>query len=129
MGCSSEFLVMMKKFLVMPLIYPILRVFLLDKENKQLQENSLQLSQQVGVLKRIINNIQIRRGEVRYHASCQNFNIKFRLLKLLCSCFPSSPSYSCRLHLTSWRLIGLTPGQQTLSLLLASFALHWVTLY
>uniref|UniRef100_A0A8C6F592 Coiled-coil domain containing 30 n=1 Tax=Monodon monoceros TaxID=40151 RepID=A0A8C6F592_MONMO len=41
------------------------RVLFLDKENKQLQENSLRLTQQVGLLERIIRSIQIRRGEVR----------------------------------------------------------------
>lgn len=45
-------------------IYPILRVLVLDKENKQLQENSLRLTQQVGLLERIIRSVQIRRGEV-----------------------------------------------------------------
>lgn len=50
----------------MPLIYPILRVLFLDKENKQLQENSLQLTEQVGLLERIIRSVQICRGEVRY---------------------------------------------------------------
>ncbi|KAM4872861.1 coiled-coil domain-containing protein 30 [Thomomys bottae] len=35
----------------------------LDKENKQLQENCLRLMQQVGLLERIIRNIQIRRVE------------------------------------------------------------------
>ena len=49
----------------MPLIYAILRVLFLDKENKQLQENRLRLTQQVGLLERIIRSIQIRRGEVR----------------------------------------------------------------
>lgn len=39
------------------------RVLFLDKENKQLQENSLRLTQQVGFLERIISSIQIRRGE------------------------------------------------------------------
>lgn len=39
------------------------RVFFLDKENKQLQENSLRLTQQVGLLEHVIRNIQIRRGE------------------------------------------------------------------
>ncbi|XP_049555074.1 coiled-coil domain-containing protein 30 isoform X2 [Orcinus orca] len=39
------------------------RVLFLDKENKQLQENSLRLTQQVGLLERIIRSIQIRRGE------------------------------------------------------------------
>ncbi|KAK2498211.1 hypothetical protein MC885_016231 [Smutsia gigantea] len=39
------------------------RVFFLDKENKQLQENSLRLAQQVGLLEHIIRSIQIRRGE------------------------------------------------------------------
>ncbi|KAG8507668.1 LOW QUALITY PROTEIN: Coiled-coil domain-containing protein 30 [Galemys pyrenaicus] len=41
------------------------RVLLLDKENKLLQENSLQLTHHIGLLERIIRNIQIRRGEVR----------------------------------------------------------------
>lgn len=50
----------------MPLLYPILRVLFLDKENKQLQENSLQLTEQVGLLERIIRSTQIRRGEVSY---------------------------------------------------------------
>nr|KAF6381442.1 coiled-coil domain containing 30 [Pipistrellus kuhlii] len=39
------------------------RVLFLDKENKQLQENSLQLTEQVGLLERIIRSIQICRGE------------------------------------------------------------------
>ncbi|XP_074190631.1 coiled-coil domain-containing protein 30 isoform X4 [Rhinolophus sinicus] len=39
------------------------RILFLDKENKQLQENSLRLTQQVGFLERIISSIQIRRGE------------------------------------------------------------------
>uniref|UniRef100_A0A8C0HZJ7 Coiled-coil domain containing 30 n=1 Tax=Balaenoptera musculus TaxID=9771 RepID=A0A8C0HZJ7_BALMU len=39
------------------------RVLFLDKENKQLQENRLRLTQQVGLLERIIRSIQIRRGE------------------------------------------------------------------
>uniref|UniRef100_A0A8C3YGS1 Coiled-coil domain containing 30 n=1 Tax=Catagonus wagneri TaxID=51154 RepID=A0A8C3YGS1_9CETA len=41
------------------------RVLFLDKENKQLQENSLRLTQQIDLLERIIRSIQIRRGEVR----------------------------------------------------------------
>uniref|UniRef100_A0A452VJC4 Coiled-coil domain containing 30 n=1 Tax=Ursus maritimus TaxID=29073 RepID=A0A452VJC4_URSMA len=41
------------------------RVLLLDKENKELQETTLRLTQQVGLLERIIKNIQIHRGEVR----------------------------------------------------------------
>lgn len=39
------------------------RVLFLDKENKHLQENSLQLTEQVGLLERIIRSIQICRGE------------------------------------------------------------------
>uniref|UniRef100_A0A8C9ALL3 Coiled-coil domain containing 30 n=1 Tax=Prolemur simus TaxID=1328070 RepID=A0A8C9ALL3_PROSS len=39
------------------------RVLFLDKENKQLQENSLRLTQHIGLLERIIRSIQIRRGE------------------------------------------------------------------
>ncbi|XP_054994405.1 coiled-coil domain-containing protein 30 isoform X5 [Sorex araneus] len=39
------------------------RVFFLDKENKQLQENSLRLTQQVGLLERILRSMQIRTGE------------------------------------------------------------------
>ena len=56
---------MIQKFLVIPLIYLILRVLLLDKENKQLQETTLRLTQQVGLLEHIIKNIQNHRGEVR----------------------------------------------------------------
>ncbi|XP_073936525.1 coiled-coil domain-containing protein 30 isoform X2 [Castor canadensis] len=40
-----------------------IKVFFLDKENKQLQENCLRLMQQIGLLERIIRNIQIRTGE------------------------------------------------------------------
>ncbi|XP_049630682.1 coiled-coil domain-containing protein 30 [Suncus etruscus] len=39
------------------------RVFFLDRENKQLQENSLRLTQQVDLLERIIQSIQIHIGE------------------------------------------------------------------
>uniref|UniRef100_A0A8C6EJG4 Coiled-coil domain containing 30 n=3 Tax=Microcebus murinus TaxID=30608 RepID=A0A8C6EJG4_MICMU len=39
------------------------RVLFLDKENKQLQENSLRFMQHIGLLERIIRSIQIRRGE------------------------------------------------------------------
>ncbi|XP_069335263.1 coiled-coil domain-containing protein 30 [Eulemur rufifrons] len=39
------------------------RVLFLDKENKQLQENSLRLTQHIGLLERIIRSIQICRGE------------------------------------------------------------------
>ncbi|ELK31118.1 Coiled-coil domain-containing protein 30 [Myotis davidii] len=39
------------------------RVLFLDKENKQLQDNSLQLTEQVGLLERIIRSVQICRGE------------------------------------------------------------------
>ncbi|XP_034506318.1 coiled-coil domain-containing protein 30 isoform X1 [Ailuropoda melanoleuca] len=39
------------------------RVLLLDKENKQLQETTLRLTQQVGLLEHIIKNIQNHRGE------------------------------------------------------------------
>ncbi|XP_036088610.1 coiled-coil domain-containing protein 30 isoform X2 [Rousettus aegyptiacus] len=62
-------------------------VFLLDKENKQLQENSLQLSQQVGVLKRIINNIQIRRGEETIIHGISEFEILNKILLLPNSSF------------------------------------------
>nr|XP_024652718.1 coiled-coil domain-containing protein 30 isoform X8 [Macaca nemestrina] len=40
------------------------RVLYMDKENKQLQENSLRLTQQIGFLERIIRSIHIRRGEM-----------------------------------------------------------------
>ncbi|KAL4666552.1 hypothetical protein H8959_005241, partial [Pygathrix nigripes] len=39
------------------------RVLYMDKENKQLQENSLRLTQQIGFLERIIRSIHIHRGE------------------------------------------------------------------
>ncbi|XP_032103066.1 coiled-coil domain-containing protein 30 isoform X9 [Sapajus apella] len=39
------------------------RVLYMDKENKQLRENSLRLTQQIGFLERIIRSIHIRRGE------------------------------------------------------------------
>ncbi|ELW62110.1 Nuclease-sensitive element-binding protein 1 [Tupaia chinensis] len=41
------------------------RVRILDKENRQLQENNFRLTQQVGLLERTICRIQIHRGEVR----------------------------------------------------------------
>lgn len=53
----------------MPLIYAILRVLVLDEENKQLQKNSLQLTQEVDLLEHIIKSIQIHRGEVRLLSS------------------------------------------------------------
>lgn len=102
--CSFGFLVMIQKFLIMPLIYAILRVVYMDKENKQLQENSLRLTQQIGFLERIIRSIHIRRGEVRCVLPIgPAFNVKFGLLRLLCCLFPSS-LYSC-----SWAL-GLMVG-------------------
>ncbi|XP_066121147.1 coiled-coil domain-containing protein 30 isoform X2 [Saccopteryx bilineata] len=39
------------------------RVLFLDKENKQLQENSLQLTEKVGLLERVIRSIQLCGGE------------------------------------------------------------------
>ncbi|XP_064228318.1 coiled-coil domain-containing protein 30 isoform X8 [Aotus nancymaae] len=39
------------------------RVLYMDKENKQLHENSLHLTQQIGFLERIIRSIHIHRGE------------------------------------------------------------------
>nr|XP_031539946.1 coiled-coil domain-containing protein 30 isoform X1 [Vicugna pacos]XP_031539947.1 coiled-coil domain-containing protein 30 isoform X1 [Vicugna pacos] len=71
------------------------RVLLLDKENKQLQENSLQLVQQVGLLERIIRSIHIRRGEdpsqqillVGYccseHKTCIMFALRCKFLSCL----------------------------------------------
>ncbi|XP_039724750.1 coiled-coil domain-containing protein 30 isoform X3 [Pteropus medius] len=63
------------------------RVFFLDKENKQLQENSLRLTQQVGVLKRIINNIQIRRGEETIISGISEFEVLNKILPLPNSSF------------------------------------------
>lgn len=113
----------MQKFLVILLIYPILRVLFLDKENKQLHENRLRLTQQVGFLERIISSIQIRRREVRcvLPVGFLMWSL-FSLLRLLCSLFPSSSSDSCALGLmvdcgneAPWA----APGQQILRLLLA----------
>ncbi|XP_060062075.1 coiled-coil domain-containing protein 30 isoform X3 [Erinaceus europaeus] len=39
------------------------RVFILDKENKQLQENRIRLTQKVEVLERILRSIQIHKGK------------------------------------------------------------------
>ncbi|XP_019499237.1 PREDICTED: coiled-coil domain-containing protein 30 [Hipposideros armiger] len=83
---SFEFLVMVPKFLVMPLIYSILRVLFLDKENKQLQENSLRLTQQVGVLERIISSIQIRREE-ETSSGIPEFEVFNKILPLSISSF------------------------------------------
>ncbi|XP_024906657.1 coiled-coil domain-containing protein 30 isoform X1 [Pteropus alecto] len=63
------------------------RVFFLDKENKRLQENSLRLTQQVGVLKRIINNIQIRRGEETIISGISEFEVLNKILPLPNSSF------------------------------------------
>lgn len=60
---------MMRKCLVTPLIYAILRVLFLDQENKHFLENNLQLSQQIDLLERVVRSILIRRGEVRVSVS------------------------------------------------------------
>ncbi|EFB17782.1 hypothetical protein PANDA_017232, partial [Ailuropoda melanoleuca] len=49
------------------------RVLLLDKENKQLQETTLRLTQQVGLLEHIIKNIQNHRGETNLHEALPVF--------------------------------------------------------
>ncbi|XP_058408082.1 coiled-coil domain-containing protein 30 isoform X4 [Diceros bicornis minor] len=58
------------------------RVLVLDKENKQLQENSLRLTQQVGLLERIIRSIQIRRGEETTISDIPEFEALNKILPL-----------------------------------------------
>ncbi|XP_058159760.1 coiled-coil domain-containing protein 30 isoform X2 [Dasypus novemcinctus] len=58
------------------------RVLFLDKENKQLQENSLRLTQQVGLLERIIRSIQIRRGEETTISEIPEFEVLNKMLPL-----------------------------------------------
>nr|XP_019606704.1 PREDICTED: phosphopantothenate--cysteine ligase isoform X3 [Rhinolophus sinicus] len=62
------------------------RVLFLDKENKQLQENSLRLTQQVGFLERIISSIQIRRGE-EASSSTPEFEVFNKIVPLPSSSF------------------------------------------
>eukprot|EP00070_Physeter_catodon_P034417 XP_028341311.1 coiled-coil domain-containing protein 30 [Physeter catodon] len=63
------------------------RVFFLDKENKQLQENSLRLTQQVGLLERIIRSIQIRRGEETTISDIPEFEVLNKIVPLPNSSF------------------------------------------
>ncbi|XP_069873269.1 coiled-coil domain-containing protein 30 isoform X4 [Dipodomys merriami] len=63
------------------------KAFFLDKENKQLQENCLRLMQQVGLLERIIRNIQIRRGEETTISDIPTFEAFNKILSLPNSSF------------------------------------------
>ncbi|XP_068395760.1 coiled-coil domain-containing protein 30 isoform X1 [Eschrichtius robustus] len=63
------------------------RVLFLDKENKQLQENSLRLTQQVGLLERIIRSIQIRRGEETTISDIPEFEVLNKIVPLPNSSF------------------------------------------
>ncbi|XP_054547783.1 coiled-coil domain-containing protein 30 isoform X3 [Talpa occidentalis] len=63
------------------------RVLLLDKENKLLQENSLQLTHHIGLLERIIRNIQIRRGEETVISDIPEFEVLSKILHLPNSSF------------------------------------------
>ncbi|XP_057563370.1 coiled-coil domain-containing protein 30 isoform X2 [Hippopotamus amphibius kiboko] len=63
------------------------RVLFLDKENKQLQENSLRLTQQVGLLERIIRSIQIRRGEEMTISGIPEFEVLNKIVPLPSSSF------------------------------------------
>ncbi|XP_049734925.1 coiled-coil domain-containing protein 30 isoform X1 [Elephas maximus indicus] len=63
------------------------RVLFLDKENKQLQENSLRLTQQVGLLERIIRSIQIRRGEETTISEIPEFEVLNKIVPLPNSSF------------------------------------------
>ncbi|XP_049734926.1 coiled-coil domain-containing protein 30 isoform X2 [Elephas maximus indicus] len=71
------------------------RVLFLDKENKQLQENSLRLTQQVGLLERIIRSIQIRRGEETTISEIPEFEVLNKIVPL-----PNSRNRSGRV---SWK--------------------------
>ncbi|XP_023374436.1 coiled-coil domain-containing protein 30 isoform X1 [Otolemur garnettii] len=64
------------------------RVLFLDKENKQLQENSLRFMQHIGLLERIIRNIQIRRGEETKISDMPEFEALNKILLL------PNPSFS-----------------------------------
>ncbi|XP_057387477.1 coiled-coil domain-containing protein 30 isoform X2 [Balaenoptera acutorostrata] len=63
------------------------RVLFLDKENKQLQENRLRLTQQVGLLERIIRSIQIRRGEETTISDIPEFEVLNKIVPLPNSSF------------------------------------------
>ncbi|XP_077006133.1 coiled-coil domain-containing protein 30 isoform X3 [Tamandua tetradactyla] len=58
------------------------RVLFLDEENKQLQENSLRLTQQVGLLKHIIKSIQIHRGQETTISEIPEFEVLNKMLPL-----------------------------------------------
>ncbi|XP_070261084.1 coiled-coil domain-containing protein 30 isoform X2 [Myotis yumanensis] len=63
------------------------RVLFLDKENKQLQENSLQLTEQVGLLERIIRSIQTCRREETILAGISEYDPLNKILPLPNSSF------------------------------------------
>ncbi|KAM9111122.1 coiled-coil domain-containing protein 30 isoform 2-T2 [Megaptera novaeangliae] len=63
------------------------RVLFLDKENKQLQENRLRLTQQVGLLERIIRSIQSRRGEETTISDIPEFEVLNKIVPLPNSSF------------------------------------------
>ncbi|XP_077006138.1 coiled-coil domain-containing protein 30 isoform X8 [Tamandua tetradactyla] len=63
------------------------RVLFLDEENKQLQENSLRLTQQVGLLKHIIKSIQIHRGQETTISEIPEFEVLNKMLPLPNSSF------------------------------------------
>ncbi|KAF6107888.1 coiled-coil domain containing 30 [Phyllostomus discolor] len=58
------------------------RVLSLDKENKQLQENSLRLTEQVGLLERIVRSIQICRGEETILSGISEYEVLNKILPL-----------------------------------------------
>ncbi|XP_035881757.1 coiled-coil domain-containing protein 30 isoform X3 [Phyllostomus discolor] len=70
------------------------RVLSLDKENKQLQENSLRLTEQVGLLERIVRSIQICRGEETILSGISEYEVLNKILPLPNS---STKTFQCLL--------------------------------
>ncbi|KAM5320264.1 coiled-coil domain-containing protein 30 isoform 2-T3 [Glossophaga mutica] len=76
---EQEKLIQDNKYLISSIQH---RVLSLDKENKQLQENSLRLTEQVGLLERIVRSIQICGGEETILSGISEYEVLNKILPL-----------------------------------------------
>ncbi|KAB0386237.1 hypothetical protein FD755_001193, partial [Muntiacus reevesi] len=71
------------------------RVLVLDEENKQLQKNSLQLTQEVDLLEHIIKRIQTHRGEETTVCDIRESEVLNKIIYLPNSSFSGTGSAEC----------------------------------